>query len=78
MDQGNVGNRTIGSAAAGGMLLGTVFGVMIIPGLYYIFAKISAKHILVKDEEENPLPKKLINMYRIKLLVLLIWTCIFW
>ncbi|RZK45379.1 MAG: efflux RND transporter permease subunit, partial [Pedobacter sp.] len=52
---GKVGNRTIGSAAAGGMLLGTVFGVIIIPGLYYIFAKISAKHILVKDEEENPL-----------------------
>lgn len=52
---GKVGNRTIGSAAAGGMLLGTVFGVIIIPGLYYIFAKISAKHILVKDEEENPI-----------------------
>lgn len=36
---GEIGNRTIGSAAAGGMLFGTVFGVIIIPGLYFIFAK---------------------------------------
>jgi len=33
---GAIGNRTIGSAAAGGMLFGTVFGVIIIPGLYVI------------------------------------------
>lgn len=52
---GAVGNRTIGSAAAGGMLFGTVFGVIIIPGLYVIFAKISEKNILIKDEEETPL-----------------------
>jgi hydrophobic/amphiphilic exporter-1 (mainly G- bacteria), HAE1 family len=52
---GAIGNRTIGAAAAGGMLFGTVFGVLIVPGLYYIFASISEKHILVKDEEENPL-----------------------
>ena len=38
---GAIGNRTIGTAAAGGMLFGTVFGVIIIPGLYYIFASIS-------------------------------------
>jgi HAE1 family hydrophobic/amphiphilic exporter-1 len=36
---GEIGNQTIGSAAAGGMLFGTVFGVIIIPGLYFIFAK---------------------------------------
>jgi len=35
---GAIGNRTIGSAAAGGMLFGTIFGVLIIPGLYVIFA----------------------------------------
>jgi HAE1 family hydrophobic/amphiphilic exporter-1 len=35
---GAIGNRTIGTAAAGGMLFGTVFGVVIIPGLYVIFA----------------------------------------
>jgi len=37
------GNRTIGSAAAGGMLFGTIFGVIIIPGLYVIFSTISKK-----------------------------------
>lgn len=35
---GAIGNRTIGSAAAGGMLFGTIFGVIVIPGLYIIFA----------------------------------------
>ncbi|ACU05150.1 efflux RND transporter permease subunit [Pedobacter heparinus] len=56
---GATGNRTIGSAAAGGMLFGTVFGVIIIPGLYYIFGKISEKHLLVKNEEENPLTEEI-------------------
>lgn len=36
---GAIGNRTIGAAAAGGMLFGTVFGVIIIPGLFIIFGK---------------------------------------
>ncbi|MCY7422007.1 MAG: efflux RND transporter permease subunit [Chitinophagaceae bacterium] len=58
---GAIGNRTIGTAAAGGMLFGTVFGVIIIPGLYYIFAKISEKNILVADEVENPLTEKFDN-----------------
>lgn len=35
---GAVGNRSIGTAAAGGMLIGTVFGLVIIPGLYIFFA----------------------------------------
>lgn len=52
---GAIGNRTIGVAAAGGMFIGTIFGVLIIPGLYFIFAKISEKHPLVEEEEENPL-----------------------
>ena len=56
---GATGNRTIGSAAAGGMLIGTIFGVAIIPGLYYIFARIAEKKILVKDEEENPLTEEI-------------------
>lgn len=56
---GATGNRTIGAAAAGGMLLGTVFGVLIVPGLYYIFGRISERHILVKDEEENPLTEEI-------------------
>lgn len=40
---GAIGNKTIGSAAAGGMLFGTIFGVIIIPGLYYVFASIEEK-----------------------------------
>lgn len=56
---GKIGNRTIGSAAAGGMLLGTIFGVLIIPGLYYIFGKIAERHTLVKNEEENPLTEEI-------------------
>ncbi len=56
---GAIGNRTIGSAAAGGMLFGTLFGVLIIPGLYYIFAKLSEKHILVEAEDENPLTEEI-------------------
>jgi len=34
---GAIGNRSIGTAAAGGMLIGTVFGVLMVPGLYVIF-----------------------------------------
>jgi HAE1 family hydrophobic/amphiphilic exporter-1 len=56
---GKIGNRTIGTAAAGGMLFGTIFGVLVIPGLYYIFGKIAEKHLLVKDEEENPLTEEI-------------------
>ena len=52
---GALGNRTIGAAAAGGMLFGTIFGVVIVPGLYYLFAKISEKNIMIEDEHENPL-----------------------
>jgi len=56
---GAIGNRTIGAAAAGGMLFGTVFGVVIVPGLYYIFGKISEKFVLVRNEEENPLTEEI-------------------
>lgn len=56
---GKIGNRTIGTAAAAGMLLGTVFGVVIIPGLYYVFGKIAEKRMFVKDEDENPLTEEI-------------------
>ena len=55
---GAIGNRTIGAAAAGGMLFGTVFGVLIVPGLYFIFASMSEKHPYVEDQYENPLTEK--------------------
>jgi len=56
---GKIGNRTIGSAAAGGMLLGTLCGVLVIPGLYYIFGKIAEKNRLAKHEDENPLTEEI-------------------
>jgi HAE1 family hydrophobic/amphiphilic exporter-1 len=52
---GAVGNRTIGSAAAGGMLFGTIFGVIIIPGLYIIFATIAEKFVKKGVKAEKPL-----------------------
>ncbi|MBO9731429.1 MAG: efflux RND transporter permease subunit [Chitinophaga sp.] len=56
---GALGNRTIGTAAAGGMLFGTIFGVLVIPGLYYIFGRIAERYALVKNEEENPLTEEI-------------------
>ncbi|QQT27540.1 efflux RND transporter permease subunit [Sphingobacterium spiritivorum] len=55
---GALGNRTIGTAAAGGMFIGTIFGLLIIPGLYYIFGTIAERSRLAKYEEENPLTEK--------------------
>ena len=52
---GAIGNRTIGTAAVGGMLVGTLIGVLVIPGLYYIFGKISDGRYLLKDETDEPL-----------------------
>ena len=60
---GAVGNKTIGASALGGMLLGTVFGVIIVPGLYYIFANISKGKKLIKDEDFNPLSEDLVESY---------------
>lgn len=45
---GALGNRSIGTAAAGGMLIGTVFGIILIPGLYVLFAGIEEKMGLKK------------------------------
>jgi multidrug efflux pump subunit AcrB len=36
---GALGNRSIGYAALGGMLTGTIFGCIIIPGLYVLFSR---------------------------------------
>lgn len=35
---GAIGNRSIGMTAVGGMLIGTLFGILIIPGLYALLA----------------------------------------
>lgn len=52
---GSAANNTIGASALGGMLLGTFFGVLIVPGLYYIFATIAKGKTLIQDEYEETL-----------------------
>ena len=52
---GAIANRTIGGTAVGGMLLGTVLGVLVIPGLYYLFAKLAGDGKLLPDETDEPL-----------------------
>ena len=47
---GAIGNKTIGATATGGMLLGTVFGVLVIPGLYVIFANLELKKSKKKSQ----------------------------
>jgi Cu/Ag efflux pump CusA len=51
------GNRSIGVAAAGGMLIGTVFGLLIIPGLYVLFARLSERKKKNKPVAVAPLPQ---------------------
>jgi HAE1 family hydrophobic/amphiphilic exporter-1 len=58
---GAIGNRTIGSSALGGMFFGTVFGVIIVPGLYYIFAQMSEGRKLIRDEDEGSLTEDLVH-----------------
>lgn len=58
---GAIGNRTIGSSALGGMLFGTVFGVIIVPGLYYIFGTLAEGKQLIRDEDNNPLSEEIVK-----------------
>jgi HAE1 family hydrophobic/amphiphilic exporter-1 len=44
---GAMGNRSIGTAAAGGMLIGTIFGIFLVPGLFVLFSS-RKKRIVVK------------------------------
>ncbi len=55
---GAIGNRTIGACALGGMLFGTVFGVIVVPGLYYIFGKMAEGRKLIRNEDESPLTEE--------------------
>lgn len=40
---GAIGNRSIGIAAAGGMITGTLIGVLVVPGLFVIFEHFSSR-----------------------------------
>lgn len=58
---GAIGNHTIGASALGGMLFGTIFGVFIIPGLYYIFGKWADGKKMIDDEDQAPFTEDLIE-----------------
>jgi len=58
---GAIGNRTIGSSALGGMIFGTVFGVVVVPGLYYVFASWAEGRKLIKNEDDSPLTEDFVN-----------------
>jgi hydrophobic/amphiphilic exporter-1 (mainly G- bacteria), HAE1 family len=58
---GAIGNRTIGASALGGMFFGTVFGVIIIPGLYFIFGSLADGRHLIKHEDEHSLTENLVH-----------------
>ena len=53
---GKNGNQTLGAAAVGGMLLGTLFQIIVVPGLFVIFQTLQEKISPLKfeGEEENP------------------------
>ncbi len=55
---GAIANRTIGSSALGGMLFGTIFGVVIVPGLYFIFGSLAKGKTLIRNEVEVPLTEE--------------------
>jgi HAE1 family hydrophobic/amphiphilic exporter-1 len=61
---GAVGNKTIGSSAMGGMLLGTLFGVIIIPGLYYVFARLAEGRSLIKGEHQESWSEEFVTTMR--------------
>ena len=53
---GALGNRSIGTAAAGGMFIGTFVGIFLVPGLYLIFESWSAhlnRNKVSYDEEDE-------------------------
>jgi HAE1 family hydrophobic/amphiphilic exporter-1 len=58
---GAVGNKTIGSSAMGGMLMGTIIGVFIIPGLYYTFGKMIEGKNLLQNESHSSLSEAFVE-----------------
>lgn len=50
---GALGNRSIGTAAAGGMLVGTVAGIFLIPGLYLLFENLNTRYRGTKIDESD-------------------------
>jgi HAE1 family hydrophobic/amphiphilic exporter-1 len=64
---GALGNRSIGTGAVGGMFVGTIFGVFVIPVLFIIFQRLQEKITGVpklpgaEEEDEVPADVETIN-----------------
>ncbi len=50
---GKNGNQTLGAAAVGGMLIGTLFQIIVVPGLFVIFQSLQEKIRPMKFEDEE-------------------------
>lgn len=50
---GAVGNRSIGTGAVGGMIVGTLFGLMVIPTLFVIFQTLQEKVSPLKTDDDE-------------------------
>ena len=50
---GKNGNQTLGAAAVGGMLIGTIFQVIVVPGLFVIFQSLQEKISPMKFDDED-------------------------
>ena len=50
---GKNGNQTLGAAAVGGMLIGTLFQIIVVPGLFVIFQSLQEKISPMKFDDEN-------------------------
>jgi len=51
---GALSNKSIGTAAVGGMLIGTLIGVLVIPSLFILFQSIQEKFTgapVIEEEE---------------------------
>jgi HAE1 family hydrophobic/amphiphilic exporter-1 len=46
-----MGNRSIGVAALGGMFIGTMLGLILVPGLYYLFSR--KKQVVVVEKKNG-------------------------
>jgi HAE1 family hydrophobic/amphiphilic exporter-1 len=64
---GAIGNQTLGSATAGGMLIGTIFGLLLVPGLYVVFASRNRA-----DQEKNGHGRLSDSLKMVGLIVLLL------
>ena len=50
---GAIGNRSIGTGAAFGLLIGTILGVFVIPVLFVIFQSIQEKIVPIKFDQNS-------------------------